>query len=113
MRRLGRSGRALHARIWQVHNASLVRFPPNVEVRPSTDRSRNMWEPCEDWWDPDYFKSSPPKDPPGPKTGRARVERGGSWDSSWVALSAAKRNFVYTGYREGDFGFRCASEPPR
>jgi hypothetical protein len=28
-------------------------------------------------------------------------------------LSASSRNFAYTGYREGDFGFRCAADPPR
>lgn len=77
------------------------------------DTEGNMWESCEDWWDPDYYKSSPLKDPSGPKTGTARVERGGSWDSRWVALSASRRNFAFIGYREGDFGFRCASEPPR
>ena len=76
------------------------------------DTEGNMWESCEDWWDPDYYKSSPQKDPTGPKTGWARVERGGSWDSRWVVLSASSRTFAHIGYREGDFGFRCASDPP-
>jgi hypothetical protein len=35
-----------------------------------------MWEFCEDWWDPDYYKSSPRKDPAGPTTGVARVVMG-------------------------------------
>jgi hypothetical protein len=39
--------------------------------------------------------------------------KGGSWDSRPTVLSASSRNFAYTGYREGDFGFRCATEPPR
>ncbi len=91
-----------------------------VGIRPAgaspyglLDTGGNMWEFCEDWWDPDYFKSSPQKDPAGPKTGRARVMKGGSWDSRPTVLSASSRNFAYTGYREGDFGFRCASDPPR
>lgn len=77
------------------------------------DTGGNMWEFCEDWWDPDYYKSSPRKDPAGPKTGRARVVKGGSWDSRPAVLSASSRNFAYTGYREGDFGFRCAADSPR
>jgi formylglycine-generating enzyme required for sulfatase activity len=77
------------------------------------DTGGNMWEFCEDWYDPDYFKSSPPQDPAGPKTGRARVVKGGSWDSRPTVLSASSRNFAYTGYREGDFGFRCAADAPR
>lgn len=91
-----------------------------VGIRPAgaspyglLDTGGNMWEFCEDWWDPDYYKSSPKKDPAGPKTGRARVVKGGSWDSRPTVLSASSRNFAYTGYREGDFGFRCAADPPR
>jgi formylglycine-generating enzyme required for sulfatase activity len=91
-----------------------------VGVRPAgaspfglLDAGGNMWEFCEDWWDPTYFKSSPKNDPAGPKTGRARLVKGGSWDSRPTVLSASSRNFAYIGYREGDFGFRCASEPPR
>jgi len=77
------------------------------------DTGGNMWEFCEDWYDPNYFESSPPKDPAGPKTGRSRVVKGGSWDSRPTVLSASSRNFAYTGYREGDFGFRCAADAPR
>jgi formylglycine-generating enzyme required for sulfatase activity len=77
------------------------------------DTGGHMWEFCEDWWDRDYFKSSPKRDPLGPKTGRARVVKGGSWDSRPSLLSASSRNFAYTGYREGDFGFRCAADLPR
>jgi formylglycine-generating enzyme required for sulfatase activity len=91
-----------------------------VGIRPAgaspyglLDTGGNMWEFCEDWWDPDYFKASPQKDPAGPKTGRARVVKGGSWDSRPTVLSASSRNFAYIGYREGDFGFRCAADPPR
>jgi formylglycine-generating enzyme required for sulfatase activity len=90
-----------------------------VGIRPAgaspyglLDTGGNMWEFCEDWWSPDYFKSSPQNNPAGPKTGRARVVKGGSWDSRPTVLSASSRNFAYTGYREGDFGFRCASDPP-
>jgi formylglycine-generating enzyme required for sulfatase activity len=91
-----------------------------VGIRPAgagpyglLDTGGNMWEYCEDWYSPDYFKSSPPRDPAGPKTGRARIVKGGSWDSRPTVLSASSRNFAYTGYREGDFGFRCAANPPR
>ena len=91
-----------------------------VGIRPAgagpyglLDTGGNMWEFCEDWYDPEYFKSSPQKDPAGPRIGRARVVKGGSWDSRPTVLSASSRNFAYIGYREGDFGFRCASDPPR
>src|SRR5262245_66554291 len=76
------------------------------------DTGGNMWEWCEDWYAPDYYGSSPRENPMGPRTGRAHVVRGGSWDSRPTVLSASCRNWGYVGYREGDFGFRCASDPP-
>jgi formylglycine-generating enzyme required for sulfatase activity len=71
-----------------------------------------MWEWVADWWDAKYFEVSPRKDPKGPRTGNARVVKGGSWDSRPTVLSASSRNFGYRGYREGDYGFRCAMDAP-
>ena len=106
--------RAVFRRVWGLEGNDAVGIRP-IDASPYGlhDTGGNMWEFCEDWWDPNYFKSSPYKDPKGPKIGRARVVKGGSWDSRPTVLSASSRNFAYTGYREGDFGFRCAADPPR
>jgi sulfatase modifying factor 1 len=71
----------------------------------------NVWEYVADWYDDKYYEVSPKRDPRGPRTGMARVSRGGSWDSRPAVLSASVRNWTYRGYREGDFGFRCAMDP--
>jgi len=106
--------RAVFGRYWgQEGNDAVGTRPAGASPYGLLDTEGNMWEFCEDWWDPDYYKSSPQKDPAGPKTGRARVVKGGSWDSRPTVLSASSRNFAYTGYREGDFGFRCAMNVPR
>jgi sulfatase modifying factor 1 len=106
--------RAVFGRYWgQEGNDTVGARPAGASPYGLLDTEGNMWESCEDWWDPDYYTSSPRKDPPGPRTGTARVQRGGSWDSRWVTLSASRRNFAFIGYREGDFGFRCASDSPR
>jgi formylglycine-generating enzyme required for sulfatase activity len=106
--------RGVFRRNWgQEGNDAVGSRPDGASPYGLLDTGGNMWEYCEDWWDPDYFKSSPKKDPAGPKTGRARVVKGGSWDSRPTVLSASSRNFAYVGYREGDFGFRCASDLPR
>ncbi len=105
--------RAVFRRNWgQEGNDAVGIRPAGASPYGLLDTGGNMWEFCEDWWDTDYFKSSPREDPLGPRTGRARVVRGGSWDSRPTVLSASSRNFAYTGYREGDFGFRCAADRP-
>jgi eukaryotic-like serine/threonine-protein kinase len=43
------------------------------------DMHGNVAEWCQDVFDPNYYKTSPPKDPPGPAAGDARAIRGGSW----------------------------------
>lgn len=39
----------------------------------------NVWEWCQDWYDPTYYGRSPRMSPSGPPTGTARVLRGGSY----------------------------------
>ena len=43
------------------------------------DMSGNVWEWCNDWFDEDYYQSSPHHNPQGPTSGGSRVLRGGVW----------------------------------
>lgn len=104
-------------------------FPPNrLGIH---DMSGNLWEWCQDWYDEDYYKTSPRNNPTGPPLGNFRMLRGGSWTSSledvvneqtddrgfrvmrggswayqpWV-LRAANRNYYHVYTRGYNRGFR-------
>jgi len=73
------------------------------------DMTGNVMEWASDWYDKDYYASSPSNNPDGPSSGTVRVLRGGSWYYD--------ADFVRTAYRDGStpddyhpgIGFRCAT----
>jgi len=56
------------------------------------DMTGNVSEWCNDWYDDNYYSSSPKKDPPGPSTGTSKVVRGGSWmeDNPWLMRNSMR-----------------------
>jgi formylglycine-generating enzyme required for sulfatase activity len=71
----------------------------------------NVWEWVSDWYDQDYYKTSPPQNPAGPSTGWTKVVRGGSWGSNADGLRSAKRETHVPTFRGFGTGFRCAKTP--
>jgi eukaryotic-like serine/threonine-protein kinase len=71
--------------------------------------SGNLWEWVADWYDENYYSSSPAQNPTGPDSGEFRTIRGGGWHSNPAQLRVTNRS---TGKPEhstdGEIGFRCA-----
>ena len=74
------------------------------------DMLGNVWEWVNDWYDQNYYQSSPSQDPQGPTSGQMRVLRGGSWDLFPGVVRASFRLRGYPASRDDNFGFRCGGE---
>jgi formylglycine-generating enzyme required for sulfatase activity len=72
------------------------------------DMAGSVSEWCSDWFDREYYKTSPSSNPKGPETGTYKVIRGGAWSDSGPRVTVFFRNWVRTNQRTPNLGFRCA-----
>ena len=72
------------------------------------DLAGNAWEWVNDWYDHDYYKKSPAKNPQGPPTGKSKVVRGGNWLYVQEFLRSSFRFNAEPSGRQFGYGFRCA-----
>lgn len=116
----------------------VTKYPHGQSVYGCFDMAGNVWEWTADWYDSQYYRHAPNKDPQGPNvaeenpyfgrpeevgisiyelkpspTSKAlsgcKVLRGGSWNGSGVVhIRCANRDYDELIYKNDTIGFRCA-----
>jgi formylglycine-generating enzyme required for sulfatase activity len=70
--------------------------------------SEGVHEWCSDYYDYNYYRNSPERNPPGAACGERRVSRGGSWRHQIKFARCAARSSLPPAFRYADYGFRVA-----
>jgi len=72
------------------------------------DMSEGVHEWCSDYFDHDYYRHAPERNPQGPVSGQRRASRGGSWRHRVKFSRCAARSSLPPGFKYADYGFRVA-----
>lgn len=75
------------------------------------DMIGNVNEWCQDWYGENYYSSSAQMNPTGPRVGKYRLYRGGSWDFRTEDCRISSRHGNTPVYRGNFLGFRLALTP--
>lgn len=83
-------------------------YPDGASPYGVYDMAGNVWEWVNDWYDSNYYSTSPQSNPTGPGSGQERVVRGGSWADFSTYLRTAARGWLSPDLSQNIWGFRCA-----
>ena len=91
---------------WQAGPEAVARYAPNAFGLYDTCENVHEW--CSDWYDANYYASSPNRNPRGPEHGQRKASRGGSWRHHVKVARCSARSSIPPDFHYADYGFRVA-----
>lgn len=93
--------------LFGMRNPSPVKkFPLGISPYGCYDLCGNVWEWCSDWYDEKAYTNASTTNPRGPKSGKCRVIRGGSWNSTPNKITTSVRSWMEPDLAWNVIGFR-------
>lgn len=86
-------------------------YPEGMSPYGAYDMAGNVWEWVADWYDKNYYTSSPAVNPTGPASGDFVVLRSGAFNDDRTHVRATNRNKDKPTGTADSLGFRCARSP--
>jgi len=88
-------------------------FPSGASPFGAYDLAGNVLEWVNDWYQFDFYATSPSDNPTGPAAGNQKIMRGGSFGNGDSTVYLTTRRFPRNpGGSDVDIGFRCARSAP-
>lgn len=89
---------------------SVFKYDNSVSPYGLFQMAGNVAEWVSDWYDKDYYKTAPDKNPKGPEKGTQKAFRGGGWIDSTPSVRVSQRNGTDPKTSMNWMGFRCARD---
>jgi formylglycine-generating enzyme required for sulfatase activity len=90
----------------------VTKYDLGVSAEGLFDMAGNSFNWVGDWYQSDYYLTSPPQNPQGPDQGQVRAVRGSSYKVGANQVSPAKRFHMEPESSRDDLGFRCVVAEP-
>lgn len=94
------------------HATSVMQYGQGRSFYGAYNMEGNVSEWVADWYQSNYYNTSPAQNPAGPSTGTLRVIRGSAFDSDAINASPAARFFAAPASHRPNLGFRCVVPDP-
>jgi formylglycine-generating enzyme required for sulfatase activity len=86
-------------------------YPDGASWVGAMDMAGNAMEWVNDWLDPTYYQQKVSENPPGPKSGTIKIEKGGWWGSNPYVARCSYRHFEDPPeYCDSHIGFRIVTD---